>query len=134
MRKYNRRILTALVVAYKKGIINRKPLNKWLNFSQILYRTLKYIAYLILFSFIFIILDRNMFEDLNIDGIVIINGFIIEKSRILSGFVIGFLSFIIYRLGKYLYQVYIVKKAMKIYKTQDGDVEKLNSITFKIHV
>ncbi len=134
MRKYNRRILTALVVAYKKGIINRKPLNKWLNFNQVLYRILKYISYLVLFSLLFLILEGNIFNGLGLDGTVIIKGYIIEKSRIISGFVIGVLTFIIYRLGKYLYQVHVVKKAMKIYKTKDGDVEKLNSITFKINV
>jgi len=134
MRKYNRRILTALVVAYKKGIINRKPLNKWLDFSHIFYRSMKYISYLILFSFIFLILDQKIYNYFNLNQNVYIGGNIIQKSRIISGLIIGILAFNLYRLGKYYMEVYIVKKAMKEYKVTENDVEKLNSVTFKIHV
>ncbi len=134
MRKYNRRILTALVVAYKRGIINRKPLNKWLNLNQVLTNSMKYISYLVLFSVIFVILDQHIFNYEILNQNVYIGGYIIAKSRILSGIIIGILAFNLYRLGKYLMQVYFVKKAMKVYKTSDGDVEKLNNVTFKIHI
>lgn len=134
MRKYNRRILTALVVAYKKGIINRKPLNKWLNFNQIFYRSMKYFSYFILFYFIFVILDQKIYSYFNLDQSIYIGSYIIQKSRIISGLIIGILALTLYRLGKYYMQVYIVQKAMKEYKTTEGDVEKLNNVTFKIHV
>lgn len=134
MRKYNRRILTALVVAYKKGIINRKPLNKWLDFNEIIYRTMKYFSYFILFTLIFLIFDQRIYSYFNLDQSVYIGKYIVQKSRIISGLIIGVLIFNFYRLGKYYLQVYIVKKAMKEYKTTEGDVEIINNVTFKIHV
>ncbi len=134
MRKYNRRILTALVVAYKKGIINRKPLNRWLKFNEVFYRSMKYIAYIILFTFIFIILDQKIYQYFNLDENLYIGGRIIQKSRFISGFIIGVIAFNLYRLYKYISQVYTVKKAMKKYKTTDDDVEILDKITFKINV
>lgn len=134
MRKYNRRILTALVVAYKKGIINKKPLNRWLNFNEIFYRSIKYISYLVLLSFIFVILDQKLYNYFHLNEVVYIGDYIIQKSRIVSGIILGILVFNLHRLVKYYMQVHIVKKAMREYTTTQNDVEKLDSITFKIHV
>ncbi len=134
MRKYNRRILTALVVAYKKGIINRKPLNRWLSFKQIFNQSLKYFIYLSLFTFLFLMLDNQIFSDMNLQENIYIGGLFIQKSRIISGIIMGFLALNLYQLGKYYIQVYIVKRLMKNYKTTDNDVEILNKVTFKINV
>ncbi|QVK17798.1 hypothetical protein KHQ81_13255 [Mycoplasmatota bacterium] len=131
MRKYNRRILTALVVAYKKGIINRKPLNKWLDFSEIYYHTMKYVSYFIIFSFIFVILDDKINR---YDESIYFGKYFIQESKILSGLIIGIIAFNLYRLIKYYIQVYTVIKAMKQYKATEDDVEILNKVTFKIHV
>lgn len=134
MRKYNRRILTALVVAYKKGIINKKPLNRWLNFKEISYRLIKYLSYIILFTALFIVIDRKIFNHYLLNEYVYIGNYFIERSRIISGIIIGILALNLYKLYKYLSQIYIVKKAMKKYKSTDDNVEILNSVTFKINV
>jgi hypothetical protein len=134
MRKYNRRILTALVVAYKKGIINRKPLNRWLNFKEIFYRSAKYIIYLALFSIMFVIIEKGFLNYFTLDERVYIGNYYIQKSRIFSGLIIGILAFNIYQLSKYLHQVITVKRAMRKYKATDNNVEILNSVTYKIKV
>ncbi|MDF2699135.1 MAG: hypothetical protein K0Q49_691 [Haloplasmataceae bacterium] len=134
MRKYNKKILTALVVAYKKGIINRKPLNRWLNIDKIFNRIIKYLCYLVLYLFLFLIFDSKAFIYFKMDETVIISGYIIEKSKIVSGFVLGIMALNFYKLIVYLNQVFIVKKAMKIYNGEEFNIEQLNNITYKIHV
>lgn len=134
MRKYNRRILTALVVAYKKGIINRKPLNRWLNFKEVFYSLIKYISYLTLFTILFIIIERDVFDGFALDEYVFIGNYFIKKSRIISGIILGILALNLFKLINYLIQVHIVRKAMKKYKSTDNNVEILNRVTFKINV
>lgn len=134
MRKYNRRILTALVVAYKKGIINKKPLNRWLNFKEIVYRLIKYVSYITLFIILFIIIDKKIFNHFFLTDYVYIGNYFVERSRIISGIILGILAINLYKLLKYLLQVHTVKRAMKRYKSTDNDVEILNRVTFKINV
>src|SRR5690554_2379415 len=106
MRKYNRRILTALVVAYKKGIINKKPLYRWLNLKEILYRLFKYLSYLILFTILFIIIEKGLFNYFSLDERVYIGNYFIEKSRIVSGVIIGIFAVNVFKLSKYIIQIY----------------------------
>ncbi|HEY8365377.1 MAG TPA: hypothetical protein VIK84_07360 [Haloplasmataceae bacterium] len=133
MRKYNRRILLALVVAYKRGIINIKPLNKWLKSEEILYQILKYVTYIVLISTLFILIEFKLLG-INFDSNIYVGYYFIPKSNLILGLLIGILVFNLYKLGKYLIQVIIVKKAMKEYKISDNDVEMVNRVTFKINV
>lgn len=130
MRKYNKKILKALVIAYKKGLINKKPLEKWTSRKEISYNLTKYLIYIISFIFIFFVFNKTV----EINDVMNIFGYAISKSRLISGISVGFLSIVCYKLFKYLYYVYTVYKAIKNFNFNDGNVEILNKVTFKIDV
>ena len=134
MRKYDRRILTALVIAYKKGIINKKPLKRWTNQDEIFSKVLRYCLALAVFAFAFILFHRNLVTIFEMDTKVYFYGNAILKSKIVSGLILGIISINFYFLGKYIYQIFFVRKALKRYSSEDFNVEKLNNVTFKIHM
>jgi hypothetical protein len=132
MRKYDSKILKALVIAYKNGIINIKPLSKWVNKKNIFNNIIKYISMLIICSFTFLIFNDSKTNFL--DDSIIIQGYIINKSRLVSGIVILLVSFVFYQLIKYIWQVYLVKRFMKSYTFTNNDITILDKVTYKIQV
>jgi|GEM_PF-1096790 len=134
MRKYNRKILTALVMAYKKGLINIKPLQRWISIKQNLYHIVKYLIYIALFVLVILLIEFNFLPDLQLDKYIYLGKIFISRARIIKGIVYGFIGLNLYQLGKYVTQVYYVRWAMKHYDMNANNIEILNRVTFKITV
>lgn len=134
MRKYNRKILTALVMAYKKGLINIKPLNRWISIKQNLYHILKYFIYIALFVLMILLIEFNLLPDLHLDSNIYLGKIFISRARIIKGINYGFIVLNLYQLSKYLLQVYYVRWTMRHYDMNSNNIEILNRVTYRITV
>jgi hypothetical protein len=128
MRKYDSKVLRALVIAYKNGIINKGPLGRWLNNKKVINNVVRYVAGITVFAYLFTLFATNKI----MSKTIFINGFMVNRSRILAGLTILLISVLLYKLVKYSWQVYYVNKMMKKYRFNDGDIKILDQVTFKI--
>ena len=132
MNRESKPILYALVVAYKNGIINKKPLLKWTDPKRIIQRIMKYMGYIILFSTLILLTNEGYLIDL--DEKVAIGNYLIDAYRLLN--VLFFLPIILSfaNIWRFMSRVSFVLRALKTYRYHPDDIEALDRITFKIKV
>lgn len=130
MHRTNRKILYALIVAYKNGIINKKPLKKWTDRNYIFQTIIKYVVYIILFSYIMILTSEGYLIDLNAK--IEISNLLIDTYRLLN--VVFLLPVLLsaVRVLKYVNDTFYVHRTMKRYAYCPDDIEALDRITFKV--
>lgn len=132
MNRESKPILYALVVAYKNGIINKKPLLKWTDPKRIIQRIMKYMGYIILFSTLILLTNEGYLIDL--DEKVAIGNYLIDAYRLLN--VLFFLPIILSfaNIWRFMSRVSFVLRALKTYRYHPDDIEALDRITYKIKV
>src|SRR5690554_4648771 len=86
MNRESKRILYALVVAYKHGIINRSPLNKYIDKGRVFKKFIKYMVYLVAFIHVFVLVNEGFLVDLT--QMTILGSYQIETYRLYNGFLI----------------------------------------------
>ncbi|ERJ10886.1 hypothetical protein [Haloplasma contractile] len=134
MRKYNKKILTALVVAYKKGIINKAPLRKWMDNRKVVTKAHKFLTLMGIFMFVFIMLNVYADKHYTLNYSVMLFGRAVNKFSLMS---IPFAAGVIYQLYNlvlYLYHVYFVRKTFNKYKKVNFNLSQLDNITYKIQI
>lgn len=132
MNRESKPILYALVVAYKNGIINKKPLLKWTDPKRIIQRIMKYMGYIILFSTLILLTNEGYLIDL--DEKVAIGNYLIDAYRLLN--VLFFLPIVLSfaNIWRFMSRVSFVLRALKTYRYHPDDIEALDRITYKIKV
>lgn len=130
MVRSNKKVLYALIVAYKNGLINLRPLKRWVDKQYIFQYVLKYFIYSIVFLYLLILLNEGNIIDLNMT--TIIGHYQLETYRIFNGMLIIPLIISLYKIGYYLDKVIYVQKMMKSYSYSEGDIEVLDRVTFKV--
>lgn len=132
MNRESKPILYALVVAYKNGIINKKPLLKWTDPKRIIQRIMKYMGYIILFSTLIFLTNEGYLIDL--DEKVAIGNYLIDAYRLLN--VLFFLPIVLSfaNIWRFMSRVSFVLRALKTYRYHPDDIEALDRITYKIKV
>lgn len=130
MYRTNKKILYALIVAYKNGIINRKPLQKWIDKKYIYQIIVKYMTYIIIFAHLMILLNEGFLFEL--DSVIRMGHYHIEAYRILNvAFGIPILISL-YKVVDYIQKMLYVNRTMKQYSYQPNDIVALDKVTFKV--
>lgn len=130
MHRTNKKILYALVVAYKNGIINKKTLMKWTDRNKVFRTIMKYVVYMILFSHLIILTSEGYIVSL--DTKIQVSSLLIEAYRLLNVVLIIPVILSTVRVYRYVNNVFYVHRTMKQYCYCPDDIEALDRITYKI--
>lgn len=132
MHRESKPILYALIVAYKNGIINKKPLKKWTDRQRVFKIIIKYVTYIVLFSHLIILTNEGLIIDL--DKKLHVFNYLIDAYRLLN--VIFLLPILLsaIKVFQYINRVYYVWRMMKTYRYQPNDIQAIDRITYKIKI
>lgn len=131
MRKYDKKVLRALVVAYKNGLINKKPLLKWTDKKEIFNYVMKYSIFIIVLLFALILNNQGYIVNLNEQ--TIIKGFIFNSYRINNVLIVIPILLCSFKVINYINKMIFVKKSIEQYKYNTQDIKVIDKVTFKIN-
>jgi hypothetical protein len=130
MKRYNNKVLYALVVAYKNGIINKNPLKRWTDRKVIVSTLLKYTILMISFGHLIIMLNEGLMIDL--EEQIIINGIIFDVYRLYNVLFLFPIIVCTYKLIMYLKRMFFVNRALSRYTYEENHIQVLDKVTFKV--
>lgn len=129
MKNTNKKILYALVVAYKNGIINRFPLRKWLDKQQIFKNIFKYSAFSLAFLLVMWLIQNG---SIYLPEKTFVGHYAIDTDRLyISALIFPFLISL-YKLIHYVMDTIYVHQTMKRYLYCPDDIRVLDRVTFKV--
>jgi hypothetical protein len=130
MRVYDKKVLFALVVAYKNGIIKRTPLKRWIERKIIIKNLLKYVALIVSFLHVIIMINEGYIIDLEQN--VRVGGGIVDAYRLYNVILVIPMLISLYKLVTYIQKITFVNRTMANYKYDEGHISALDKVTFKI--
>jgi hypothetical protein len=130
MQRYNNKVLFALVVAYKNGIINKNPLKRWIDRRVIVTTILKYTIFIIAFGHLLVMLNEGLL--INLEDRIIVNGMIFDVYRLYTVLFLFPMFISTYKLVLYVKRMIFVNRSMSRYTYGDNHIQVLDKVTFKV--